>query len=217
MKDVTASSLPRLPVRLVPADSAEPSSEELVRALVAGERWATERAWEDYAPMVFRLLERGLGPGGDAEDVTQDVFLRVYSRVHTLKDPNALRSFVYSVAIRVLKWELRRRRVRRFLTLSPAGELPELPVRGSDQEARDILRRFYAVMERLSSDERALYTLRFLEALTVREIAEAFGISAATVKRRLTRVSRRLSELVAADKGLASYLEQLGATNAEPA
>jgi RNA polymerase sigma-70 factor (ECF subfamily) len=185
-----------------------------VRGLQVGERWATELAWEQYSPMVFRLLERALGPG-EAEDVLQDVFLRVYARVGTLQDPQALRSFVYSVAVRMLKWELRRRRVRRFLMLSPSGELPEIAVQGADQEARDVLRRFYAVLERLSAEERLLFTLRHLERLTVKEMAETLPISAATIKRRLSVVAARVSMLVAEDPGLSAYLERLGAAHAD--
>lgn len=215
MRNVSAANAPTTAVRLVAKAQAAPSSEALVQALVAGERWATDLTWEQHAPMVFRLLERSLGPSGEAEDLTQDVFLRVFSRVHTLKDPNALRSFIYSVAVRILKWELRRRRVRRFLTLSPAGELPELPVRGADAEARQLLKRFYAVLERLSSDERMFFTLRHLEGLTVREMAETTALSAATVKRRLARAQQRVSALVAEDSGLAHYVDQLGASHAD--
>jgi RNA polymerase sigma-70 factor (ECF subfamily) len=203
-------------VRLVPA-SPEPSQEQLVQGLQAGERWATELAWERYSPMVFRLLERGLGPTGEAEDVLQDVFLRVYARVHTLQDPQALRSFVYSVAVRMLKWQLRRRRVRRFLMLSPTGELPEVAVQGADQESRQILQRFYAVLERLTADERLLFTLRHLEHLTVKEMAQALPISAATIKRRLGAVAARVSTLVARDPGLSAHLERWGAAHADEA
>jgi RNA polymerase sigma-70 factor (ECF subfamily) len=167
--------------------------------------------------MVFGLLERTLGPRGDAEDVMQEVFLRVYARAHTLQQPSALRSFVYSVAIRVLKWELRRRRVRRFLMLSGSGELPEVPSEGVSPEARDLLRRFYAMLEKLSAEERLLFSLRHLEKLAVREVGEALRISPATVKRRLAGVASRVSSLVAADPALQGYLQSKGASYVEPA
>ena len=46
---------------------------------------------------------------GDIEDLTQEIFLRVFVRLPVLRDPSALRAFVLSVAMNVLKWELRRR------------------------------------------------------------------------------------------------------------
>ncbi len=202
------SALAKPVVRLVPPASPPTDNARLVRGVVAKEPWATQQVWELYAPMVFGLLERSLGPAGDAEDVMQEVFLRVYSRAHTINDPNALRSFVYSVAIRILKWELRKRRVRRFLRLSPSGELPDPPAPAADPEHRDLLRRFYGVLDRLESQERLLFGLRHLERLTVQEMTEVLGISAATVKRRLTVASARVAELVDSDPGLKAYYRQ---------
>ena len=195
-------------MRLVATASPLADNARLVRGVVAKEPWATQQVWESYAPMVFGLLERSLGPAGEAEDVMQEVFLRVYSRAHTINDPNALRSFVYSVAIRILKWELRKRRVRHFLRLSPSGDLPDAPAPTADLEHRDLLRRFYAVLDRLESQERLLFGLRHLERLTVQEMTEVLGISAATVKRRLAVASTRVANLVAADPALKAYFRQ---------
>lgn len=85
----------------------------LARAAVAGEPWAQREVWEQYAPMVKGVLRRALGPEHDFDDLLQDVFLRVFHRVSGLRDPNALRSFVYSVTIRVVRWEIRRAQSRR--------------------------------------------------------------------------------------------------------
>jgi RNA polymerase sigma-70 factor (ECF subfamily) len=53
--------------------------------------------------MVFRLLERALRPNGEADDLTQSVFLTTFDRLPSLREPEALRSFIYSVALRILK------------------------------------------------------------------------------------------------------------------
>src|SRR5689334_25337033 len=121
--------------------------------------------------MVYRLMERALGPNGEAEDLTQDVFLRAFAGLHKLRDVEALRSFIYSVALRTLKWELRRRRVRRVLHLSDSGQLPDFPVRGSDSEARHLLAYFYALLEKVDVNDRTAFVLRYMEGLKLEEIA----------------------------------------------
>jgi len=163
--------LPRrlgLPVQLV-SPGAEPvlDDADLVRAFSDGESWAARAIWSRHAPMVYRLLERALGPSGEAEDLTQDVFLRTFSKLPTLRDVQALRSFIYSVALRTLKWELRRRRVRRILRLSDTGHLPDLPVRGVDSESRQILSRFYGLLEQLPVNDRTAFVLRHMEGALV--------------------------------------------------
>jgi len=184
---------------------------EIVHAFLSGEEWAARAIWTRHAPMVFRLLERALGPNGEAADLTQDVFLRTFTRLPTLRDSHALRSFIYSVALRMLKWELRRRRVRRILHLPPTGRLPEVAVRPADSEARQILTRFYALLDQLGEAERTAFVLRHMEALKLEEVAEHMGLSLATVKRLLGRAAKSVSALVEEDRELSSYARERGA------
>lgn len=204
-----------IPVQLV-SPGAEPALDDadLVRAFAKRETWAARAIWNRHAPMVFRLLERALGPNGEAEDLTQDVFLRAFASLPTLRDFDALRSFIYSVALRTLRWELRRRRVRRILRLSDNGQLPDMPVRGVDSEARQILARFYAVLERLRVNDRTAFVLRHLEGLKLEEVASTMGVSLATVKRWIARAVLEVAAHVEADGELATYLRERGGFDA---
>jgi RNA polymerase sigma-70 factor (ECF subfamily) len=203
------------PLQLVTPE-AEPDLDDaaLVRAFSNGEDWAAHAIWARHVPMVFRLLERALGPGGDAEDLTQDVFLSTFAGLPALRDIRALRSFIYSVALRTLKWELRRRRVRRILHLSPNGQLPEVPVRAADSEARQLLARFYALLDRLGVNERTAFVLRHMEGFKLEEIAERMGVSLATVKRLVARATQSVTAFVATDRELSSYFHERRGFNA---
>lgn len=188
-------------MRLVAANAEEPESTrdlELARALIDGTQHAAEAAWERYAPLVHRIVSRAIGPDAEVEDVTQEIFYRLFSRIRTLRKPEALRSFVISFAIRIVKWELRRRRARRWLTLSETGEVPDEQLMVMDAESRYALRRLYAMLDRLSTRERLVLVLRHVEGMTLEEIAEAMGLSLATVKRGLRRASLRVSQLAEA-------------------
>jgi RNA polymerase sigma-70 factor (ECF subfamily) len=182
----------------------------LVAALVAGRADAPAAAWNRYAPLVFSICSRALGSDAEAEDLTQDVFYRLFARIKTLRKPEALRSFVTSFAIRTVKWELRRRRARRFLTLSKTGELPESPAGFVSADNRYALQRFYRVLDRLSARERLVLVLRHVEEMTLEEVAEAMAISLATVKRLLRRANGRASALVGDDPGVHTMLSGRG-------
>jgi RNA polymerase sigma-70 factor (ECF subfamily) len=192
-------------MRLVAASSQEAAQAEttrdteLARALIGGEPHAAELAWERYAPLVHRIVSRAIGPDAEVEDVTQEIFYRLFSRIGTLRKPEALRSFVISFAIRIVKWELRRRRARRWLTLSETGEVPDEQLMVMDAESRYSLRRLYALLDRLSTRERLVLVLRHVEGMTLEEIAEAMELSLATVKRGLRSASLRISQMVDAD------------------
>jgi RNA polymerase sigma-70 factor (ECF subfamily) len=203
------------PIQLVTTGAEpDPDDAELVRAFTSGESWAARAIWRRHAPMVFRLLERALGPEGEAEDLTQDVFLSTFAKLPQLRDGDALRSFIYSVALRTLRWELRRRRMRSILHLSNNGQLPDLPVRGTDTEARQLLAHFYALLEKIAVHDRTAFVLRYMEGFKLEEIAERMGVSLATAKRWVARASRDVSALVEADPDLSAGLGEGGGFHA---
>jgi RNA polymerase sigma-70 factor, ECF subfamily len=101
----------------------------------------------------------------------------------TLRDKTALRPFIYSSAVRMLKWQLRRKRVRRILRLSETGQLPDRPGVQVDTEARQLLARFYELLGGVSANDRTAFLLKYLEGLRLDEMAIAMGVSVATVKR----------------------------------
>jgi RNA polymerase sigma-70 factor (ECF subfamily) len=176
---------------------------QLVAALIAGEPLAPVRTWRQYSPRIFRIVERTLGLASDAEDITQDIFLRVFARVHTLRDPEAFGSFVVSVALRVIKAHLRRKRVRQILHI--VSEVPDQPIPGVDWEGRRSLRRFYEVLDTLPANQRLIFALRHLEEMTLTEVAAATGTSLATVKRKLRKATEQLAKKMMREPLLAEY------------
>jgi RNA polymerase sigma-70 factor (ECF subfamily) len=176
---------------------------DVARGLAAGESWAVAETWHRFAPMVLLTAQRSLGSRTEAEDVAQDVFCRVFRRARTLRDPDRLRSFVYSFAVRVLKAELRRRRVRGWFPFLQAEAPEEILSDASDFESRDLLARLYALLDRLTPRDRLVFVLRRMESMTVEEIAATMDISLSTVKRSMAHASSRLSRWVEADPELA--------------
>jgi len=158
------------------ARRGDPTDRDLVAALGAGEPWAMAETWNRFAPMVLTTARRALGSRTEAEDVVQDVFIQVFRKACTLRDPDSLRSFIYSFAVRVLKAELRRRKIRGWLLFLPDAPL-DYGARTLDVEARDLLRKLYALLDRLSPRNRLAFVLRRMEAMTVEEIAATMDIS----------------------------------------
>jgi RNA polymerase sigma-70 factor, ECF subfamily len=176
---------------------------DLAAGLVTGEPWAIAETWHRFAPMVLMTAERSLGSRSEAEDIVQEVFCLVFRKAKTLRDPERLRSFIYSFAVRVLKAELRRRRVRGWFPFLKAEPRPEPVFRASDFESRDLLTKLSALLDRLSPRDRLVFILRRMESMTVEEIAATMDISVSTVKRSMGRASSRMSKWVEADPGLA--------------
>jgi RNA polymerase sigma-70 factor, ECF subfamily len=188
---------------------AKLDEEALVRETLAGKRWAQREVWYRFAPMVYGLLRRTLGSRNDHDDLMQEVFLRVFRRLHSLEKLSALRSFVYSVAIRVISEEMRRFSVLRRTEL----QLMDLPhdraSAGADFESRDMLARIQRILNGMKVKHRAVFVLRHVEGMDLDEIAAGMDISLATVKRYLAKAMRCIEHSVARDPGLRASLASL--------
>ena len=195
------------PLLVAGANRRDVSDVELAHALAAEETWAIGLAWHRFAPMVLAMAERSLGSRSDADDLAQEVFLNVFRSAKTLREPEKLRSFVYSFAIFGLKSELRRRRLRGWLSFLAPEALVELGSRSVDVESRDLLRRFYLLLDRLSARDRLIFSLRELESMTIEEIAQVMDVSVSTVKRSLAHAVSRLSRWIMADSDLADVFD----------
>lgn len=187
----------------------------LALAMIAGDGHAPRVAWSRFAPMVHRMLKRTFGPGQDVDDMVQDVFLCLFRKVGGLREPKSLKAFVISITAMTIKYELRQRRVRRWIHLSDGVSEVDTPrIEQPDPAARQALMSFYGILDRLSARDRTAFVLRFFEGLELTQVADALGISVSTTKRHLARIWRRVTLLVQRTPEVAAYLPQLTAAAA---
>jgi RNA polymerase sigma-70 factor, ECF subfamily len=197
-------------ILLSPSPDAEPDDVALVAALRRKEPRAELIAWRRFAPHVTRTLRRLMGPGGDEEDLSQEVFLRFFRKVGGLREPSAVRGFLTGICLRVVRRELRRRWLRRWLKITDRGVVPDVAGPVEDQEAREVVRRYYQILDRVGAEERSLFVARHLEGLGLAEVAELHGISVSTTQRKLARVGERVSAMIRKDPIVSEYLAQHG-------
>ena len=189
------------------ADLAGADDAALVEAIRRGEPQASRALWLRYSRLVHRIIRRSLGQPADVEDLAQEVFLNLFRRLPTLREPRALPAFILTITTLTLRHELRRRWVRRYITLGATEDIgADQQVVHPDPEARQAVSRFYAILDKLKPEERMAFVLRFIEGMELTEIASALELSLATVKRRLAKARSRLEHHIAKDAALASYL-----------
>jgi RNA polymerase sigma-70 factor (ECF subfamily) len=187
----------------------------LAQSAMTGDPAAHTAIWDRFHPLVRRVLRRAMGPATDVEDQVQEVFLQFYRNRTQLRNPAALRSFLFGIAMRVAASELRSRRIRSWLRLTPDGVLDEHAAPHTDSDAREAVKRLYAILDRLDTKSRLAFVLHYVEGLELLEVASALGVSLATVKRRLSRVSARVWAMAEGDRLLVEYLEASGPASVE--
>lgn len=195
-------------LRVIPGGAA-PDDAEVARRLKARDPKAPALLFDRFGALVDRVVIRILGATPDHDDRVQETFIEVIRTIDALRDERAFKSWVTTIAVRTARAELRRRRVRRFLTLWREPDPPEVPVE-DDPSGREALRVVYAILDGLPIDERIAFVLRHIHGEELSAVALLSECSLATVKRRLARAQARFREAAARYPELAARLSEEG-------
>ena len=196
-----------------PGEDLDETDAALVTAARGGDESACFRLWSRYAPLVRRLIRAQSGGRGDGDDLAQEVFLRVFSRIDEVRDPAALRGFIVGICLGVVRNMSRRARVRAILRLSSDSSdeepEPEIAVPGIEDESRQVLRHLWRLLGTASAEDRSLFVARYVEKMEMTDIALAHEFSTATAKRRVARMTARIAAKMRRDPVLADYAAKL--------
>ena len=169
---------------------------ELVRRTTRGELSAFEQLVDRHRPVVVRVAARIVG-SADAEDVSQDAFLRAFHRVDRFRGDAPFRTWLLRIAHNAALDHLRRRRAEPVdpETLDTSEESPSRPP-AEQLEMRERTERLERKLHGLSPQHRVVLVLRDAEGLSYEEIADITDSPLGSVKGRLHRARRKLRETV---------------------
>jgi RNA polymerase sigma-70 factor (ECF subfamily) len=178
------------------AHDSEPWSDDrkLVESILAGNREDFELLYNTYFPRVYRFALKRLGDPGEAEDVTQDVFMAVFRALASYQGDSTLLVWIFGVTRNTVNRRFRRRRARVETLDDQASQVAadESPA-DSAADARRILVRCEAVIENdLTPLQRRIFHLKHLRRQSIRSIADSLGKSEDAVKANLYRMRQAL-------------------------
>jgi len=183
------------------------SNQEIIDGLRRGSPEAAAALYDQYGALVNRLVWRFLGADPDHDDVVHQVFVAVLTSIGTVSNPLVLGAWISGVTFNTVSKEIRSRKYRRILHLVP--EQPEIPSTAMAPDRQAFIRRFYAIVDRMRTDDRLMFVLRFLEGHTVIEIAGITKASPATVKRRIARARQVFMKRARKDEMLSDMIEDI--------
>lgn len=153
-------------------------------------------AWfHQYHDQLLRFLTRSLGEQAEAQDLAQEVFLRILR----IDEPDLIqhpRAYLYRVAINVIQeWRMRNQRFP-LQDDQDLDQIPDLHEPAADLEADEQAARVNAAVARLPALYRAVLKLRVTQGMTHNEVAAQLGLSPRMVKRYVIKAYARLRELL---------------------
>ncbi len=180
---------------------------ETLRQCLAGDETAYRRLIERYRRPVYSLALRMLRQSEDAEDLTQETFVRMFRALDRYDPARPFSSWLFTIASRLCIDHLRRRRVRpvsmfqwqapgeeeRVIEVEDPGKRPEELTVESEEE-----RRVQQLIDELPPHYRIVVMLRHQQDLSYDEIAEALRLPLGTVKARIHRARALLKDRIEA-------------------
>jgi RNA polymerase sigma-70 factor, ECF subfamily len=153
-----------------------------------------EAVYRDHFEFVFRKAARLGGPGFDAEDATQEVFLIVARKLHTFDGSSLVTTWLYGITLNVVRSIRRRLRVRRLFERA-GDEVPDAPVRSLDRvELLQAHKIAYEILDKLAPKKREAFILAEFEGLSCDEIGQLVGAKTETIWSRLHYARQEFSQ-----------------------
>jgi RNA polymerase sigma-70 factor (ECF subfamily) len=175
---------------------AEPDDAEIGRRFAAGEEQALAWAYERWAGQVHGMAVRAFGPGPDAEDVTQQVFVAAWTgRARFRPGDSPLPAWLVGICRHKIADAWARRDKQRREAEAAVSEAKATPAGGTEPAVDTVVTDRMLVLdelERLGQPQRGIIELAFFEDLTHAQISERTGIPLGTVKSHIRRTLERL-------------------------
>lgn len=183
-----------------------PPDEQLIRALARSDENALRLLVERYSPSIYRFSVRYTGDESLAEDVAQEVFLRLFLHAKKYTTGRSFKTWLFTIA-RNVSIDLARPYSHRKSSSSHFGDdparedfTPELIVNGSPTQedrmaARERQQMMVELLQDLPEKQRAAIILKYYEEMSTKEIAVVLGKSVSSVESLLARAKQNLAKL----------------------
>jgi len=170
-----------------------------IEQVLCGETESFAPLLERYSKQVFSLIVKIVVNREDAEELTQDVFMKVYGSLAKFRADSSFSTWLYRIAYNTAI-SATRNKVNTFVpveesTLPEAtNETDEMIFDDSNSELRFIY--LHRALEQISPDERAMITLFYKDNKSVEEIAVITGLTETNVKTKMFRIRKKLYVLI---------------------
>jgi RNA polymerase sigma-70 factor, ECF subfamily len=171
---------------------------KLVRASLEGDKKAFGEIVERYRKMVARTVKSMLGDSLFAEDIGQEVFIKLYHSLPDFRGDSKLSTYIQRIAVNLTLNEIKRRK-RFFSMFSQKGnnEMYEFEVPDNEtQDKRDAREIIDKALQSLDPKFRIIVSMRLLQGYSTKETAEILDLPLGTVLSRLSRAQEQLKDIL---------------------
>ena len=188
------------PGRSLGSESSE-NDLQLMQRIGEGDETAFRTLVERYYTLVFRLCMRYVGSGEDAEELAQDVFIRIHRNAHRYRPKGKLTTYIYRIAVNLSLNRIRDQKRKRWISLDflreSKGMEPDAPFRDNPEfqmELSETQQIVQGAIRLLPDNQRTAVILKRFKGLSYQEIADVMDCSVPAVESLLHRAKLSLTK-----------------------
>ena len=179
---------------------------EIVEKVLKGDIEAFSELIDKYEKMIYNLAYRIFNNTSDAEDITQEVFIKVYKNIYKCEGKQSIKTWIYTIAYNTCIDEIRKRKGKNNISLDMDLEGEEdnfsLEIASNEPTPENVLIQKEGLLEieqainSLNEINKSLIFLRDIKGFSYNEISEIMGLNIGTVKSRLNRARNALKNIL---------------------
>lgn len=177
---------------MLPRMSDGPTDSEIIGRVLDGDTDLFGVLVDRYGNEFARYAKYMIGSADEAADVIQESLVRAFRSLRRCQDRTNFKGWLFRIVSNQCKTHITRRRRRSLESLDAATEIPAVENPVADAEAADLQRRVREALEELPREQREALVLKYIEGLSLPEMAEALSVSVPALKMRLLRARREL-------------------------
>ena len=165
-----------------------------IQRVKAGDIRAFSAIVSNYQKMVFTIVLKIVENREDAEDIMQEIFVKVYKSLHQFKEESEFSTWLYRIAYNTTISELRKRKLTYISINDNLDTVNEMFTDGEEFDLKEInLQYLDEALKKLSPDEIFLVTLYYYKEQSIEAISKISNLSVANVKVKLHRIRRKIA------------------------
>jgi RNA polymerase sigma-70 factor (ECF subfamily) len=175
-----------------------PSDLELVRSFQAGREASFNELVVRYQEKVYWIARRLINDHDQADDITQEVFVKVYGALRYFRAESSVYTWLYRITVNVALNSLRRHRVREFLRIDDFYEAADEPAERPDMivERNEQKALIEEAVARLPAKQKAVFVLRYHEELSYEDISKILKTSVGGLKANYFHAVKKIGEYI---------------------
>lgn len=177
---------------------------QIIEHLKNGDEFIYKYVYDQYSRMIFNVCYKMAGSKEEAEDASQEVFIKVFNSITSFQANSKLSTWIYRIAVNVCLNFQRRKKIVKFLSFDFWEEEKDFPVENgtllNSLEKLEVQNIVQSAINRLPSKQKAALILSRYEEKSYKEIAEILGTSLPAVESLIFRAKENLAKTLSSLK-----------------